>query len=103
MEGRFWEVDVHTLKATLLFDLVKELEIVNAKEHFKSGYTAQGRVVVANNTYDEQEFLGQRDAGRLAEWDGQKWTIIERNPFVEVHGGASDQDRPDRPGPHRRR
>ena len=70
---------------------MKELEIVNAKEHFKSGFTAQGRVVVANNTYDEQEFLGKRDAGRLAEWDGQKWTIIERNPFVEVHGAAGDR------------
>ena len=91
MEGRFWEVDVHTLKATLLFNLVQELEIVNAKEHFKSAYTAQGRVVVANNTYDEQEFLRSRDAGRLAEWDGDKWTIVERNPFVEVHGGNSDR------------
>ena len=88
MEGRFWEVDVHTLEATLLFDLVKELGI-DATPHFKSGYTAEGRVVVANNTYDEQEFLGKRDAGRLAEWDGKKWTIIERNPFVEVHGSAS--------------
>jgi len=89
MEGRFWEVDVHTLEAKKLFNLVEELQITNAKEHFKSGYTAQGRVVVANNTYDEKEFLGQRDAGRLAEWDGKKWTIIERNPFVEVHGSAS--------------
>jgi len=89
MEGRLWELDVHTLEATLLFNLVKELEITNAKEHFKSGYTAQGRVVVANNTYDEKEFLGQRDAGRLAEWDGKKWTIIERNPFVEVHGAKA--------------
>ena len=88
MEGRFWELDVHTLEAKLLFNLVKELEITNAKEHFKSAYSAQGRVVVANNTYDEKEFLGQRDAGRLAEWDGKKWTIIERNPFVEVHGSA---------------
>jgi hypothetical protein len=91
MEGRFWEVDVHTLEAKQLFNLVKELQIVNAKEHFKSGYTAQGRVVVANNTYDEQESLGNRDAGRLAEWDGRKWTIIERSPFVEVHGSASDR------------
>jgi len=87
MEGRFWEVDVHTLEVTPLFDLVKELEI-NAAPHFKSGCSAEGRVVVANNTYDEQEFLGKRDAGRLAEWDGKKWTIIERNPFVEVHGSA---------------
>jgi len=90
MEGGFWETDVHTLETKHLFNLVKELEI-NAKEHFKSGYTAQGRVVVANNTYDEQEFLGKRDAGRLAEWDGRKWTIIERNPFVEVHGAAADR------------
>jgi hypothetical protein len=89
MEGRVWEMDVHTLEAKLLFDLVKELEIKNAKAHFKGAYTGQGRVVVANNTYDEKEFLGQRDAGRLAEWDGKNWTIIERNPFVEVHGSAS--------------
>lgn len=89
MEGRFWEVDVRSLQTTRLFNLVKELEITNAKEHFKSAYTANGRVVVANNTYDEKEHLGQRDAGRLAEWDGDKWTIIERNPFVEVHGSAS--------------
>jgi len=86
MEGEFWELDVHSLKAEKLFDLAKELEIRPAKEHFKAAYTAAGRVVVANNTYDEKEFLGQRDAGRLAEWDGKKWTIIERNPFVEVHG-----------------
>lgn len=86
MEGGFWEVNVHSLKAEKLFDLVKELEIRPAKEHFKAAYTAAGRVVVANNTYDEREFLGQRDAGRLAEWDGKKWTVIERNPFVEVHG-----------------
>ena len=88
MEGLFWEVDVKTLKAKLLFNLVKELEIKNAKAHFKGAYTGRGRVVVANNTYDEKEFLGQRDAGRLAEWDGKKWTIIERNPFIEVHGSA---------------
>ncbi|MBN1510340.1 MAG: hypothetical protein JW955_26060 [Sedimentisphaerales bacterium] len=88
MEGQFWEVDVHTLEVKPLFDLVKELQI-DATPHFKSGYTAQGRVVVANNSYDEQEFLDKRDAGRLAEWDGKDWTIIERNPFVEVHGSAS--------------
>ena len=90
MEGHFWQVDVRSLDAKLLFDLTKELEIKDAKAHFKGAYTAQGRVVVANNTYDEREFLGQRDAGRLAEWNGKNWTIIERNPFVEVHGSASD-------------
>ena len=86
MEGGFWELDVKNLKAKPLFNLVKELEINDARPHFKSAYTAQGRVVVANNSYDEKEFLGQRDAGQLAQWDGKKWTIIERNPFIEVHG-----------------
>ena len=92
MEGRFWEVDVRTLKAKELFDLVKVLEITGATPHFKSAFTAQGRVVVANNTYDEREFLSKRDAGRLAEWDGksEKWTIVERNPFVEVHASGGD-------------
>jgi len=87
MEGGFWEVDVHSLEAKLLFNLKKELNITNAKVHFKGAYSDGDRVVVANNTYDEKEFLGQREAGRLAEWDGNKWTIIEKNPFVGV-GGA---------------
>ena len=86
MEGLLFEVDVKTLEATQLFDLVKELRIVGAKEHFKGAFTAQGRLVVANNTYEEPEFLGERSAGRLAEYDGQGWTILEENPFVEVSG-----------------
>lgn len=90
MEGGFWEVDVNSLEAVQLFDLRKELRIVNAKEHFKSAYTGQGRVVVANNTYDEKEFLSERHAGRLAEWDGTAWTIIEENPFVEVSGSEGN-------------
>ncbi|MCL5280683.1 MAG: hypothetical protein M1376_12345 [Planctomycetes bacterium] len=91
MEGRFWEVDVHTLKATELFNLVKELEITGTP-HFKSAFSAQGRVVVANNTYDEKEFLDQRHGGRLAEWDGKsaKWTIVEIGRAVEVHASAGD-------------
>ncbi len=90
MEGGFWEVDVRTLEATQIFDLRAELRIVDAKEHFKSAYTGQSRVVVANNTYDEKEFLGERHAGRLAEWNGAAWTIIEENPFVEVSGSEGD-------------
>jgi hypothetical protein len=41
---------------------------------------------VANNTYHEEEHLGTRAGGCLAEWDGQEWTILERKPFVEVNG-----------------
>lgn len=86
MEGRLFEVDVHTLEARQLYDLVKELGITEGQPHFKAGHTAQGRVVVANNTYEEPEFLGTRRAGRLAEWDGRKWTVLEENPFIEVSG-----------------
>jgi len=87
MEGLLFEVDIKTLAAKQLFDLVKELRIPKgATAHFKGGHTAQGRVVVANNTYEEPEHLGQRSAGRLAEWDGEEWRILEENPFVEVSG-----------------
>jgi len=81
MEGLLHELDVQTLKATLLFDLTKELSI-KGDPHFKGGYTGKSRVVVANNT-----FTGPGDTdGRLAEWDGRKWTILERKPFMEVAG-----------------
>ena len=29
---------------------------------------------------------GNEAAGRLAEWDGEQWTILERDPFIEVTG-----------------
>ena len=40
--------------------------------------------MVADNSYDNEEFTGKRAGGVLAEWDGKKWTVLERNPFVEV-------------------
>jgi len=90
MEGGFWETDAVTLETRKLFDLCEELRITGARPHFKSACTAQGRVVVANNTYDEKEYLGERHAGRLAEWDGAAWRILEENPFVEVSASAGD-------------
>lgn len=92
MEGMFFECDVHSLKVTLLFDLYKELEIPQTGYvHFKDGFTGNGRVVVANNSYDERDFLGESFAGRLAEWDGKskKWTILEKTAFVGVGGKNS--------------
>lgn len=88
MEGKLYEADLKTLESKLLFDLNKELKIpAGAQPHYKGMHTAQGRVVIANNTYEEPEFLRQRAAGRLAEWDGKgEWTILEENPFVEVSG-----------------
>jgi hypothetical protein len=87
MEGLLFEADLETLETKLLVNLNEELHLPeDAQPHYKGAHTAQGRLVVANNTYEEPEFLGERNAGRLAEWDGSTWTIIERNPFVEVSG-----------------
>lgn len=84
MEGEFFELNVHTLDVRRLADLVKELALPFV--HFKAGYTGFGRVVVADNSYDNEEFLGKRRAGCLAEWDGKSWQVIERAPFIEVTG-----------------
>lgn len=98
MEGEFLEADVNTLEVRQLFDLTRELGVADdvphdhpiqvpetVQPHFKAGHTAQGRVVVTNNTYDEADFAG-RGAGRLAEWDGTTWKVIERTAFIDVHG-----------------
>ncbi|MGK7397297.1 MAG: hypothetical protein ACNS62_22160 [Candidatus Cyclobacteriaceae bacterium M3_2C_046] len=85
MEGEFFEADVHSLEVKQLFDLNKELdEPEKAKPHFKSGFTHHGRVVIANNSYNNKDFDGTWQAGRLAEWDGKDWKIIEKTAFTEV-------------------
>jgi hypothetical protein len=87
MEGLLFDCDVHTLETHQLANLNIELKIPKgAQPHYKSAFTAQGLLVVANNTYEEEEFLEKRRAGRLAQWDGKTWTILEENPFVEVSG-----------------
>lgn len=88
MEGLLFEADVENLETNLLFNLNEELGIPKgAQPHYKAAHTAQGRLVVANNSYEEPEYLGNRRAGRLAEWAGEEtWTILEQNPFIEVSG-----------------
>jgi len=89
MEGEFLEVDVQSLQVTQLDDLCKQLDTPGeGRVHFKDIFTGFGRVVVADNTYDQEEFLGQRADGRLAEWDGSTWTILDRNPYVAINGLA---------------
>ena len=87
MEGEFYEMNVHSLRTNFIADLTVELGVPDHQyAHFKAAYSNFGRVVVANNSYDERDFTGAEAAGRLAEWDGEQWTIIERNPFIEVNG-----------------
>ena len=90
MEGEFFEVDLRTLEVTILYDLMKELnEPPKSKPHFKSGYTFSGRVVIANNSYNKRDYDGDWNAGRLAEWDGKTWTVVEETAFTEVWGRGS--------------
>jgi hypothetical protein len=94
MEGPLFEMDVASLEVKRLCDVAEELEVPRDRAgggghapHFKAGYTGCGRMVVANNSYDAPDFHGE-EAGRLAEWDGLEWRIIERKAFVEVTGHA---------------
>ncbi|MDR1601629.1 MAG: hypothetical protein LBS42_04280 [Tannerella sp.] len=90
MEGEFFEVDVNTLETKLLFNLMDELkEPKGSKPHFKSGFTRHGKVVVCNNSYTTKDYNREWSAGRLAEWDGKTWTVIEEKPFTEVWSSSS--------------
>ena len=90
MEGEFVEVDLKTLESKQLFDLRKELQLPKAQPHFKSGFTAHGRIVVCCNSYNANDFNGVWNAGRLAEWDGKgEWKILENTAFTEIY--ASEQ------------
>lgn len=90
MEALLFEVDLTTFDVTQLFDLADELGLQDVEHlHFKDGYTAHGRVVVANNTYTERDFMDQPSQGRLAEWDGNDWTVLETCQFNAITGSSS--------------
>ena len=90
MEGMLYEVDVHTLKPTLLYQ--KPLP----GWHGKGAYTAQGRLVMANNgeqvpfriheewQVDTTGIRGDENFGVLAEYDGERFTVIERKQYTDV-------------------
>jgi hypothetical protein len=93
MEGEFFELDMQTLETKLLFNLTEELKMGEGDySHFKAVYTWDGKVVVANNTYGEPDFQGKQAGGRLAEWDGKTWTVLEKAPFVEATGRSGFGD-----------
>ncbi len=86
MEGELFELNVRTLEARQLFDLTQALDTPGEmKCHFKDCHSAFGRLVVVNNDYSEPDFLGEQSEGTLAEFDGEKWTVLERKPFVCVN------------------
>jgi hypothetical protein len=89
MAALLFELDLNTMAVTQLFDLHDELDLHGVAVHFKDGFTGHGRVIVANNTYDDLDATGVPSQGRLAEWDGAKWTILETCQFNAVTGSTS--------------
>lgn len=94
MEGLLFEANVYTLQTRQIFDLIDEFYHSSYQDllkkgiyiHFKGGYTGNGRVVVANNSYQNEDYIGKQKGGRLAEWDGRKWTVLDSTAYVEVNG-----------------
>lgn len=89
MEGMLYEVNVHTLQVTKLYN--------NPLPgwHGKGAYTSQGKLILANNgehlnekskewQVDNNEMVGPEKNGILAEFDGEKFKVIERRQFTDV-------------------
>ncbi len=97
MEEGFYEVDVATLKPTVLYPdwnllrkaghLSQHSELLPGA-HGKGAYSGQGVMVYSNNGESSKEARKRFDveSGVLAEWDGRDWKVIRRNQFVEVTG-----------------
>lgn len=97
MEEGFYEVAVDDLDVDTLFldgnitqregDMAQEAKLLPGT-HGKGLYSGQGVLVYSNNGETGQEALRKFDvkSGALAEWDGNEWTIVRRNQFVEVTG-----------------
>jgi hypothetical protein len=100
MEEGFYEVDVHSLQTTMLYEdgNVKQPkgEDISTNQpgsllpgaHGKGVYSGQGVLVYSNNGEASPEALKQFDieSGVLAEWNGKDWKVVRRSQFVEVTG-----------------
>jgi len=87
MEGAVYEVNVRTLAVKKLFARPVP------GDHGKGGYTGQGRLIIANNGERRPRKRGQY--GVLAEWDGDRWRIVERKRFCDVTGPGGIYGSPD--------
>lgn len=87
MEGEVFELDLLSLETAHVWDLNAELATEGElKVHYKDCYTAFGRFVVCSNEYGEDDWAGRQSRGRLAEFDGDCWRILEHKPFTAVAG-----------------
>ena len=87
MEGEVFELNVHTLECKLKWDMNTELNTLGEfKVHYKDCYSCFGRLVVCSNEYHEPDWKNEQAMGRLAEFDGKKWTVLEKKPFTAISG-----------------
>lgn len=92
MEEGFYEVDVNSLAVTELYPDANRSKNKGGTllpgYHGKGLYSGQGRLVYANNGENTSEARKRPDvpSGVLATWDGNDWTVVQRNQFTEVMG-----------------
>ena len=90
MEEGLYEEDVYSLEGTQIYE---DGNMLNPPDvagpllpgyHGKGAYTAQNRLIVANNGEYKWQIIPE--SGSLSEWDGENWKVIERKQFTEVTG-----------------
>ncbi|RIW15135.1 hypothetical protein D0X99_11860 [Algoriphagus lacus] len=100
MEEGFYEVNVHSLAVTKLYEdanVSRDTKTLSPEKpysyllpgaHGKGAYSGQGVLVYSNNGEPSDLALKQFDiqSGSLSEWDGKDWKVVRRNQFVEVTG-----------------
>jgi len=87
MEGELFELNPVTLECVQIADLNVELGTSGeGAVHYKDCYSSFGRLVVTSNEYHEPDWAGEQAEGRLAEFDGTTWTVIEKKPFISIGG-----------------
>lgn len=99
MEGMIYEANVHSLEVKKLFH--KSVP----GWHAKGAYTAQGRLIIANNgehvggsfrnsisqlevtaILERIKAKSPDERGVLATWDGTNWDVLERKQYTDVTG-----------------
>jgi len=94
IDGLLFEANVYTLKTNLVANLISDIyktdnQALSKKGvfiNFKSAFTGNKRLVVANSSYMEKNYTGDSNDGCLAEWDGKKWSVIDSAAYLEING-----------------
>lgn len=100
MEEGFYEIDVHTLKPTVVYtdgnvsknghDHTDALPVNDLLPgaHGKGLYSGQGVMVFCNNGGNDKAALSdfRTQSGVLADWNGKSWNVIRQNQFTEITG-----------------